>query len=124
MALIALWRTSWFLSITLFLGFCLIIYAYYLWHHGRPYMQYSRLIYQGERWFLYDVNGEVHTYDTARIRFDVGLFMQLVLLRETQKRALFLFHDQLTEIQRRQLYLLQLPHFKSKASCVKIDDCD
>ncbi len=124
MALLVLSRSTCPMLIALPIALALGFHCYHLFLRGQPTLLHEQLVYRAGRWFLHDVAGPVREYTNALIRFDVGLFIRIELVGEGIQHRLIFFHDQLTGEQRRLLYLLQLPHFKSGTSCVKIDACD
>jgi hypothetical protein len=94
-----------------------------LMHQAQPNPLLTELNYAAGRWCLHETTGEVSEYTQTAIRYDVGLFLQIELMvPDKRSRRLIIFQDQLSTTQRQVLYLLQLPHFKSDARCVKMTD--
>ena len=124
MALLALFQSTCPMLIAFPIALALLIHGYHLFCRAQPTLVHDELVYRAGRWFLHDVAGPVREYTNAIIRFDVALFMRIELVGEGSQHRLIFFHDQLTGEQRRLLYLLQRPPFKSGAPCVKIDACD
>lgn len=60
-----------------------------------PLEIYQKIAFHEKHWYLYQINGEKKRYQQAKIRFDGGFFMLIVLLAEQDKKTLILFADQI-----------------------------
>lgn len=72
-----------------------------------PHPIYSALTYQGGYWLLHSFLAKPSKFTSAKVRFDAGLFLFIVLVGEASKKTLIIFNDQLSAEQKRKLRLIE-----------------
>lgn len=94
---------------TLMLGLIVI----YLWRQARP-CDYQIFSYQSRYWRLHTKKG-VSIYSHLAISFDGGFFWVIRALEEKRSKTFVVFHDQMTDSQRRTFALFNKMHQSSSA---------
>ena len=104
-ALIVLWLSHWPIPLVLCLTVVLFVFAVVIVQEGVPHTEFTQWVWKDSYWLIHYRDGSVGCYTRVCICYDVGLFMRIELSNKTQSKKFIIFADQLTEADRRALYL-------------------